>query len=150
MTSVVNISKMQLPGWDPQLPKRMTHGSSGFDLEAVQDTEVFGQAVTAVHTGLCISMPFGMEAQIRSRSGMVAGRKLVVANGIGTIDCDYTGEIIVLMTYIGPHGTSVKIKKGERFAQLVFAQFCVPELRHVNALPMTTRGTNGFGSTGVI
>ena len=70
-------------------------------------------------------------------------------NGIGTIDADYRGELMVLATWIGP-GESFSISAGERVAQMLFAQ--VPKVTLVETtmehLTDTERGEGGFGSSG--
>ena len=42
-------------------------------------------------------------------------------NGIGTIDYDYRGELMVLATWIG-EGDEFTVQKGERVAQLLFSK----------------------------
>ena len=42
----------------------------------------------------------------------------------------------------------VRIARGERIAQLVFARFECPHLVELGELSGTTRGGGGFGSTG--
>ena len=43
---------------------------------------------------------------------------------------------------------TIRIAKGEKFAQMVFAQFYRPEVLVVAALSETARGAGGFGSSG--
>ncbi|MEK9698484.1 MAG: hypothetical protein VW270_22120, partial [Candidatus Poseidoniales archaeon] len=66
-----------------------------------------------------------------------------------TIDSDYRGELKVLASFIGD-GETMTIEKGERVAQLIFAQVPKVTLFEVEKehLGDTTRGTGGFGSTG--
>ena len=42
---------------------------------------------------------------------------MIMPNGLGTIDSDYRGELLVLATWIGP-GEEFTINEGERIAQL--------------------------------
>ena len=133
---------------DAQAP---THGSplaAGWDLRSVEETEVFRDASTKVKTGLKIAIPAGFEGQVRARSSLAA-KGLILPNAPGTIDADYRGELMVLLTWIG-EGGSYTIPKGERVAQLVIAP--VPNISFVEVseseLSDTTRGEGGFGSTG--
>ena len=133
---------------DAQAP---THGSplaAGWDLRSVEETEVFRDAYTKVKTGLKIAIPAGFEGQVRARSSLAA-KGLILPNAPGTIDADYRGELMVLLTWIG-EGGSYTIPKGERVAQLVIAP--VPNISFVEVseseLSDTTRGEGGFGSTG--
>ena len=60
----------------------------------------------------------------------------------GVIDNDYTGEIIVIMTsLIKP----VKIKKGQKIAQLIVSNISYPEIKKVKYLKDTERNNKGFG-----
>ena len=74
---------------------------------------------------------------------------MIMPNGIGTIDADYRGELMVLATWIG-QGDSFSIAAGERIAQMLFAP--VPKVRLVETtmdkLTKTERGEGGFGSSG--
>jgi dUTP pyrophosphatase len=72
---------------------------------------------------------------------------LTVLNSPGTIDSDYRGDIEIILVNLGAE--SVIIKDGDRIAQLVIAPVCRAELAEVQALSATTRGSAGFGSTGV-
>lgn len=67
-------------------------------------------------------------------------------NAPGTIDADYRGEVKVLLINLGDE--AVEIEPGERIAQLVVAPIARVRLVEVDALPETTRGAGGFGSTG--
>ena len=130
------------------LPVRATHASAGMDLHALERTEVTRGEATLVRTGLAMSLPTGWEAQIRCRSSL--GRKgVIMPNGLGTIDADYRGELMVMMTWIG-EGPSYVLEAGERVAQLLVAP--VPEVNVVACsfedLGETERGEGGFGSSG--
>ena len=101
-----------------------------------------------IRTGIAVAIPNGWEGQIRCRSSL--GKKgMIMPNGIGTIDSDYRGELMVLATWIG-QGEEFLVNKGERVAQLLFAQ--VPTVKFVEVeydeLGITDRGIGGFGSSG--
>ena len=82
-------------------------------------------------------------------SEMCIRDSMIMPNGIGTIDSDYRGELMVLATWIG-QGEEFLVNKGERVAQLLFAQ--VPTVKFVEVeydeLGITDRGIGGFGSSG--
>jgi dUTP pyrophosphatase len=100
-----------------------------------------------VPTGLAISLPEGLEAQVRSRSGLALKYGMSVLNAPGTIDCDYRGEIGVILVNLS-HEDFV-IENGERIAQLIIAKHERAEWLEVTELSETSRGEGGFGSTGV-
>jgi len=139
----------RLPGnEDVQLPRKMSLLASGFDLHAAVEGPVVlhpGERML-IPTGFAMSMPSGLEAQIRPRSGLALKHGITSLNTPGTIDADYRGEVKVLLIN---HGQApFTIERGERIAQMVFQ--LVPEiaLTEVDELSDTERGGGGFGHTG--
>lgn len=148
------------------MPSYATEGSAGMDLSACFEVgsdikssienyvvEVFGEGFiispgerVLIPTGISLSMPTNTEAQVRPRSGLALKKGLTVLNSPGTIDSDYRGEISVIL--INHSNQSQMIKKGERIAQLVFAEVCRPEILEAVELDQTARAEGGFGSTG--
>lgn len=132
------------------LPRYETTGAAGMDLlAALPET---GHAVLEpgkrmmVPTGLAIALPEGFEAQIRPRSGLAAKQGVTVLNTPGTVDCDYRGEVKVILVNLGEE--PVTIDRGMRIAQMVIAPVTRARLRPVETLDETDRGAGGFGSTG--
>ena len=131
------------------LPAYQTAGAAGMDLQAAlgPDTVTLLPGMrTAVPTGLHLSMPPTMEAQIRPRSGLALKQGVTVVNAPGTIDSDYRGEIKILLINLGQE--PVEITDGMRIAQMVLAPILRPEITHRDTLDETERGSGGFGSTG--
>ncbi len=133
---------------DAQLPTRGSAHAAGWDLYALEDTEVLYRNATLVRTGLHVAIPVGYEGQVRARSSL-GKRGLIPPHGIGTIDADYRGELFVMMTWIG-EGDSYTIARGERIAQLLITPIPKSAFKEVSfeELGQTDRGTGGFGSTG--
>jgi dUTP pyrophosphatase len=133
---------------DAQLPVQGSDLAAGFDLHSVERVEVQKGTTEMLPTGLVLAIPPGWEGQVRCRSGL-GKRGLILPNGIGTIDADYRGELMVLAHWIG-EGDSFVVEKGERIGQLLFKR--VPRIRFVEVnrdeLEGTGRGEGGFGSTG--
>jgi dUTP pyrophosphatase len=133
------------------LPRYETAGAAGLDLLAALDDnspfilENFARAL--VPTGLVLQLPDGFEAQVRPRSGLALKHGLTVLNAPGTIDADYRGELKVLLVNLGD--APVAITRGMRIAQLVVAPVSRAELVEEDDLDETSRGSGGFGSTGV-
>lgn len=133
---------------DLPLPTYQTEHSAGMDLLAAIDADVTiaPSERAIIPTGLHIELPEGYELQIRGRSGLAAKSGIMPANGVGTIDADYRGEIGVILL-----NTSQKpfvVHRGDRIAQGVVAQFEHAVWQEVNAVSKTARGAGGFGSTG--
>lgn len=128
------------------LPQRATEGAAGYDLCAAAAMTIAAGKFAMVPTGLRISMPKELEAQIRPRSGLAAKHGVTVLNSPGTIDSDYRGEICVILIN---HGSSdFKIEPGMRIAQMVFARVTEVEFKVCSDLDDSDRGSGGFGSTG--
>ena len=131
-----------------EAPTQGTKSAAGWDLRALEKTTVTKGNSTKIRTGLAVAIPDGWEGQIRSRSSLGA-KGMIMPNGVGTIDSDYRGELMVLATWIG-EGDSIVLEKGERIAQLLIAPVPVTSFTEVSLenLSKTERGEGGFGSSG--
>ncbi len=129
-------------------PTQGTKSAAGWDLRALEDTVVMKGSSTKIRTGLAVAIPEGWEGQIRSRSSLGA-KGMIMPNGVGTIDSDYRGELLVLATWIG-EGDSIRLAKGERIAQMLIAPVPLTTFKEVSfdELSTTDRGEGGFGSSG--
>jgi dUTP pyrophosphatase len=131
------------------LPSKKTPGSAGFDLSSAVEVEIppsHRSGPVRVATGFAISLPEGVEGQVRARSGL-ALKGIIVANAPGTIDSDYRGPLDVILANVGPE--PYLVKRGDRIAQLVIATVAVDvEVVEEAFDPSTARGEGGFGSTG--
>ena len=127
------------------LPSYGSAGAAGLDISSNDIVILFHGDRAMVSTGFAVEVPVGYELQVRSRSGLAANHGLHVLNSPGTIDCDYRGEIKVILQNAGlEHHVNV----GDRIAQLILAPVLMVEPIEVESLSDTTRGENGFGSTG--
>ena len=98
--------------------------------------------------GISVSLPIGFELQIRPRSGLTARHHITVLNTPGTIDSDYRGEIkVILINHNKMEG--FRVNPGDRIAQMVPQMVPQIEWDLKEELDDTTRGSDGFGSTGV-
>ena len=131
------------------LPKYETDGSSGLDLAANIDIEIEIKPgeTKIIPTGLFVGIPKNFEIQIRPRSGLAAKNQISVLNTPGTIDADYRGELKVIL--INLSDKIFVVEKGLRIAQMVVCPVVRAELKEVETLNDTKRGSGGFGSTGV-
>ena len=139
---------MRLPGnLDLPLPNQATPGAAGYDIRSSENEfELQPGEIRMVETGFSLELPPGLECQVRPRSGLALKHGITLPNSPGTIDPDYRGEVKVILLNQGQR--SVRIARGERIAQLVFARFEAPEVVEVSALSESDRGEGGFGSTG--
>ena len=131
-----------------KLPKYESNGAAGMDLSADIDVEVELKPLERFlfPTGIAISLPKDLEAQIRPRSGLAIKNGITLLNTPGTVDSDYRGEIKVILVNIS--NDKYTIKPGDRIAQMVLSQFVQGQFELVENLDETDRGSSGFGSTG--
>ena len=97
-----------------------------------------------INTSIAIATPAGTYARIAPRSGLAAKHSIDI--GAGVIDQGYRGEIKVLLINNSRH--PYPVKPGDRIAQLILEQILLAEPQETNNLDETTRGKQGFGSTG--
>jgi dUTP pyrophosphatase len=131
------------------IPSYTTEGAAGADIRAaIKETVSLRSGCSKlIPTGLRCAIPPGYEIQVRPRSGLALKNQITVLNTPGTIDADYRGEIGVILIN---HGTEeFLIEPGMRIAQIVVAPVMQAAFQRVEELPSTSRGTGGFGHTGI-
>ena len=141
--------KIKVISLSGSLPQYETEGSAGMDIKAYLEEPVTlkpGKRAL-IPTGLFMEIPEGFEVQIRARSGLAVKYGIGLTNGIGTIDSDYRGEIKVSLINWGEEDFT--INNGERIAQMVVSRYEKAELEEVEVISETTRGSGGFGHTGL-
>ncbi|MGJ8546423.1 MAG: dUTP diphosphatase [Sulfitobacter sp.] len=132
------------------LPSYETAGAAGADLRAnlpKGDVVIAPGARALIATGLRVSIPAGFELQLRPRSGLALKHGIMLPNSPGTIDADYRGPLGVIVMNCGAEDFCVT--HSMRIAQLVVAPVIQAQFVAADTLDETTRGTGGFGSTGV-
>lgn len=131
------------------LPKYETAGSAGIDLMAATNENIIIKPSESklIKTGIAIALEKGYEAQIRPRSGLALKNGITVLNTPGTIDCDYRGEICVILINHGKD--DFVVSKDMRIAQMIINKYEQAAIVEVNDLDETLRNKGGFGSTGV-
>jgi dUTP pyrophosphatase len=136
--------------WKGQELQTATTGSAGLDLRACIDKEELTIAPgdrAPIPAGIAIEIVEpGYAGFIFSRSGLGTKEGLTVSQGVGVIDPDYRGELIVSLLNTSPEPQ--RIRRGQRIAQLVFLPFAAGRIMAVNELNVTERGAGGFGHTG--
>lgn len=155
---------------DVEPPRRATAASAGHDLSAcllAGRVRVFLDGVpeerpvaqdgdgpsivlapgekALIPLGFRARLPEGYEAQVRPRSGTALKTDLVIVNSPGTIDADFPDEWMVPVKNGG--GRPLRIRHGERIAQMVLARYETLEFT-AGAVQRTTDRAGGFGSTG--
>ena len=131
---------------DLLIPGYETTGSAGADLKANEDGILQPGQRRLVKTGISIELPLGYEAQVRPRSGLALKHGITMVNSPGTIDCDYRGEIGVILINTGKEDFTVE--NNDRIAQIVLSPVIRADFVTTEILSETERGSGGFGSTG--
>ncbi|MXY10083.1 MAG: dUTP diphosphatase [Acidimicrobiaceae bacterium] len=133
---------------DLPLPAYARPGDAGIDLMARVSTVIQpGGGRALVPTGVAVSLPEGCAGFVLPRSGLALKHGVTCLNTPGLIDSGYRGELKVILVNTDPL-QPFTLERGERIAQLVV--MAVPQVRlvEVDSLEPSTRGDQGFGSTG--
>ena len=121
------------------IPTKASKESAGLDLYSSIDIDIEGGSIKKANTGICISLPENSYGSIRDKSSLASKGLLT----LGEVNVkDYTGEIIVIMTSLIK---TIKIKKGQKIAQLIVSNIMHPEINKVKFLKDTERNNKGFG-----
>lgn len=140
------------PLWQGYELTYATDHSAGLDLRACFDEPEVSVAPGgrfAFKTGVAIEIRRpGVAGFVFSRSGLGTKQGLAVSQGVGVIDPDYRGEIIVSL--LNTSGQERVVQRAQRIAQLLFLPYYTANLRVVDELGATARGSGGFGHSGTI
>lgn len=153
------------------MPTRANATDAGYDIYAAETVILEPQEKAIIKTDLAVNIPKGYVGLLTSRSGVSSKTHLVIETG--KIDSGFHGNMGINIkndkqqtNEIGLHFKGIdgkpletidnhvflrtyKINKGDKLAQLVIVPIWTPELEEVTEFDtQSTRGTNGFGSTG--
>lgn len=130
------------------IPKYNSEEAAGMDLHACIDEPITLKPleIQLIPTGFAMELPKGYEGQIRPRSGLACKFGVTLANGIGTIDSDFRGGVMVGLINLSYKDYTVQPQ--DRIAQLVIAPVVQMEIEEVEELSDTERGSGGFGHSG--
>jgi dUTP pyrophosphatase len=132
---------------DLPLPGPAHPGDAGCDLYAAADIDLGPGQRAVVGTGVSIALPAGYAAFVHPRSGLAADHGVTIVNAPGTVDAGYRGEIkVIVLNTDGER--AVRLRRGDRIAQLVIQRVEIPLFVEVETLPGSQRGAGGHGSTG--
>ena len=141
--------KVLIKRLDPALPlpSYAKPGDAGADIYSRIDVELNPGERKLIPTGIAIALPPGFAAFVHPRSGRAIKEGLGMVNAPGTVDAAYRGELQVILINHDSQN-SIRIKRGERIAQLVIQKVEHAEFIELVELPGSSRGASGFGSTG--
>ena len=144
----MTVLKIEKLAHNVNIPQYQTEGAAGMDLCAAvsEPLELRPLERKLIPTGIKIELEHGYEAQIRPRSGLSIKHGITLINCVGTIDEDYRGEVCVPVVNIS--NETYVIQPQERIAQMIINKVERVEIKVVETLSQTERGSGGFGSTG--
>ncbi len=133
---------------DLPLPGYARPGDAGIDLMARTAAVLApGGGRALVPTGVAISLPEGCAGFVLPRSGLALNHGVTCLNTPGLIDSGYRGELKVILVNTDS-SVPFTLQRGERIAQLVVMAAEQVRLIEVDSLDPSSRGDQGFGSTG--
>ena len=136
-------------GRDFPLPDYATASAAGMDLRAMIDGPLVLKPGVAALVPSGIAIHIGdpaLCAFVLPRSGLGHKHGIVLGNGVGLIDADYQGPLMV--SCLNRSADEFLVQPGDRIAQLVFMPVARARFEVVDEFDASDRGTGGFGSTG--
>lgn len=132
---------------DALLPTRGSEGAAGYDFYVYdKEVKIVPGNLAKIRTGVFLEIPKGHYLMLAERSSLHA-IGLDLSNGVGIIDSDYRGEI--LLPIINHTNYNIHLHRGDRIAQGVLQKFNEMVFDIVDELSDTIRDDGGFGHTGV-
>jgi len=120
-------------------------GDTGYDLYAIADVTIPAGKFAIVPVGLTLAyLTPGIWFRIEGRSGL--GFKHSLYPHFGIIDNPYRNDLGVKI-YSHSEKDYV-VKKGDKFAQIIFYPLIQPTMSFTDKVSDTNRGAGGLGSTG--
>mgnify|MGYP003632859854 FL=1 len=145
---------------DVKSPKRANSIDAGIDFfipNDWEDVDLIGNTRTMlpgegilIASGIKVNVPEGFALVAFNKSGIATKKGLQV--GACVVDCGYQGEIHLHLTNVGAQAS--QIEPGQKIVQFLLLPLGNPTIEEVSAELLyaseSSRGTGGFGSTGVI
>ena len=125
------------------IPNKAHEADAGFDLYSREEKTIPARGSAIFDTGVYIQLPKCTVGFLKSKSGLNVKHGIVSE---GVIDSGYTGSIVAKL-YNNSDNDYV-VKKGDKITQLVILPIISLELNIVSKFEETSRGDNGFGSSG--
>lgn len=125
------------------IPSYAKKGDAGMDLTA---TRVWVEGDNICYgTGLAMEIPEGYVGLLFPRSSN-SKKDLLLCNSVGVIDSGYRGEVIFKFRQTKDIANAYAV--GERIGQIIVLPYPLIEFEEAEELSETSRGGDGFGSTG--
>jgi len=126
------------------LPNFYHEGDVGCDIRAAEVVTVQPGQIESIDTGLKMQIPEGHAGLIWEKSGLAFNHGIKTAGGV--IDHGYRGEVKVAIFNAG--NEPYTFARGDKIAQILVQKVERPEVIETEKLGNSSRGEDGFGSTG--
>ena len=130
---------------DAVCPSRANPTDVGMDLVAIRKYKVYPNGATLYDTGLAVRPPPGYYIEIVPRSS-ISKTGWVLANGPGTIDPSYTGNLYIALIKVNPDAPEIPLPFC--VCQMILRKAEHADIHEIAYLTKTERGDGGFGSSG--
>ncbi len=130
---------------DVPLPSYAHPDDAGMDLYAAEGVVVQPWQRASVPTGIALALPSGYVGLVWDKSGRALKEGLKTMAGV--VDAGYRGELCVVV--VNMSDAPVTIAQHHKVAQLLVQPVGAPTIEEVDILPSSSRGADGFGSTGL-
>ncbi len=125
------------------MPDRAHETDAGYDLRTPVCVTISPRGFAVVDTGVHIQLPPGKAAVVVSKSGLYTKHEI---SSTGLIDEGFTGTIrIGLENHSDEEYTFLR---GDKVSQFYITNYYGYDLELVDSLDESSRGDNGYGSTG--
>ena len=125
-------------------------GDAGLDLYAIKEQVIKKKSTNKIHFGIACEN-FDSRPYLLMPRSSISKTPIILSNHVGIIDSGYRGNLMAAFRIVDPSYTIYEIEKNTRLVQI-----CLPTLEpfYINIvdesqLSQTSRGSGGFGSTGV-
>ncbi len=127
-----------------KLPSYAHSNDAGMDIFSIEDVEILPGKIAQIKTGLAFELPSDCVGLVWDKSGLSQIHGLKTLGGV--LDAGYRGELMVGL--INLSNKRYLLEKGHKVAQLLIQKIEITKIVEVDILGDSSRGAEGFGSTG--
>ena len=135
--------KIKLLTTNATIPTRGSSKAAGLDLYSAESVNIPPKNRMLIKTDLQIKLPEGHYGRIAPKSGLTIKNNIDI--GAGVVDEDFRGNLSIAI--INNSLETFHIKIGMPVAQLICEKISNPQIKIVDNLDTTARGSKGFNTT---
>jgi dUTP pyrophosphatase len=127
-----------------KLPEYAHEHDAGMDFFALEEVRVGPGEIARIRSGVAIEIPEGFVGLCWDKSGLAMKNGIKVLAGV--IDAGFRGELVMGVINLGKE--EYVFEKGHKVLQMLIQPVEILDIIEVEELSDTSRGEDGFGSTG--